>query len=193
MAATAVSVCRTGAARALGRAAALSGKTGAARSPHFFSHRKGVTVMAKRPFSPQAQSRPAARKSPRQRRAERDYAQLYLAMRLLKNWGAPAAAVRASLALTEPQDATDWARGEARLSFATAERIAVVFALYRLLNPCGASLRPLPALRRAGRPALAAQKVLANGRFSDLLGLWRQIVRDEEKRAHQTARQCSGR
>lgn len=112
-------------------------------------------------------------------------ARLETAVSILGALGAGPRAIRATLALPSSKTLASWRRGKAAIAPATAERIAIVLALYDRLLEIGdrPRLKPLPALKRPGRKSLAGREVLAAGRLSDLLALWRQLVLAEEAAA----------
>lgn len=115
-------------------------------------------------------------------RAATERAELRAAARILRRWGAGPSAIRQTLALPSSTAIRQWHRGRTAIPVATTERVAVVIAIYRCFVEANdfAGSKPLPPLRPAGRPALTASDVLAGGRLSDLLGLWRQLVLAEE-------------
>ena len=117
-------------------------------------------------------------------------ARLHAAARILRIWGAGPQATRATLALPSASALRGWRRGRTAIPLATEERVGVVIALYRrlLAGVEAPAVQPLPALKRPGRPDLCARDLLAGGRLSDLLGLWRQLVRTEEAARRTTQR-----
>lgn len=105
------------------------------------------------------------------------------ARRLLHMWGADAKTVRTALAVASARSLSRQLSGQCPIPQNTLERVEIVLALYRRLLKPGdiVDIEPLPALRRAGRKSLPARDVLARGRLSDLLSLWRQLALVEER------------
>jgi len=126
--------------------------------------------------------------------AAAERAHLDVAIRILKVWGAGSAALRATLAIPSARALGAWRRGDQPVPPTTRERVAVVIAIYARLAEANdhLDLKPLPPLQRAGRKSLSARAVLAGGRLSDLLALWRQRVLLEE-RAEQRERRKKAR
>jgi hypothetical protein len=128
--------------------------------------------------------------TPRHRRAgEAERRDLLLARSILKAWGLGAADRRVCLAIASPRIEAAYSRGDGLISYETLERITIVLALsHHLAYAKPPDSRPvLPAVKRAGRPALEPQVLLKRGRLCDLLALWRQVVLDEETAAQRRA------
>ena len=122
--------------------------------------------------------------------AAAERALLHAAARILRIWGAGPRATRATLALPSSKALLRWRCGRAAIRSETQERVAVTIAIYARLVETNdhLDLKPLPPLKRAGRKSLSGQEVLAAGRLSDLLALWRQLVLAEEAAARRRVR-----
>lgn len=104
------------------------------------------------------------------------------AIQTLKSWTRRPKDIRAALAIPSSEALARWRRGTQSVPWITRERVAIVAALrHRLTEAVDfVTLRPLPTLKRRGRPSVPGRAVLAGGLLSELLALLQQLVLEEE-------------